>query len=80
VELHTILPLIHYLPPPIHRALLRRLGFEFFAKEENLNLLDKRTFLALLDPAIAHRCTVGWFHFLGLPSNILLSYGGTRAP
>lgn len=47
VELHTFLPLIHWLPGAKYRALLRRLGYDYFADVENLNLLDASTFLSL---------------------------------
>jgi ubiquinone/menaquinone biosynthesis C-methylase UbiE len=40
VEFHTVLPLVHWLPPPIFRTILRWLGRDFFASERNLNLLS----------------------------------------
>jgi SAM-dependent methyltransferase len=70
VELHTHLPLVHYLPARMYRALYRALGFEFFSREENLNLLDRRALLALVP---AGRSTALHAHrFLGLVSNFLL--------
>src|SRR5262249_24043552 len=39
VEFHTVLPLVHWLPKPAFRALMRATGREFFAAEENLNLM-----------------------------------------
>ena len=47
LELHTWLPLLHWLPDVAYRASLRRLGLEYFAEIENLNLLDARAFLSL---------------------------------
>lgn len=47
VELHTWLPVLHWLPDPAYRAALRRLGFRHFADIENLNLLDASSFLSL---------------------------------
>jgi ubiquinone/menaquinone biosynthesis C-methylase UbiE len=41
IELHTILPLLHWLPKFIHRKILKLLGLSFYAREENLNLLDR---------------------------------------
>ncbi|MDR0221761.1 MAG: class I SAM-dependent methyltransferase, partial [Lachnospiraceae bacterium] len=38
IELHTMLPLLHWLPPRMYRNILRRLNKPFFAQEENLNL------------------------------------------
>jgi len=39
VEVHTSLPLIHWLPAAKFRAVLRTIGLPFFAEEQNLNLL-----------------------------------------
>ena len=41
VEFHTVLPLLHWLPPRLYRSMLARLGREFFACEDNLNLLSR---------------------------------------
>lgn len=49
LEVHTGLPLLHYLPAHIYRKILRLLGMHFFAEEENLNLLSKRDFMKLFD-------------------------------
>jgi hypothetical protein len=42
IELHTAIPLIHWLPKDIHRRILKRIGKEFFAFEENLNLINEK--------------------------------------
>jgi hypothetical protein len=47
LELHTWLPLLHWLPDGAYRASLRRLGLDYFAEIENLNLLDVEAFLSL---------------------------------
>lgn len=39
IEFHTQLPLIHWLPKPLCRGILRRTGYGFFAEEGNLNLM-----------------------------------------
>jgi len=39
VEFHSILPLVHWLPPTWFRRILRWLGKDFWAEEANLNLL-----------------------------------------
>ena len=44
IEFHTKLPLIHLLNKQIHRKILSFLGFSFFSKEKNLNLLTKNDF------------------------------------
>jgi hypothetical protein len=42
VEHHTCLPLVHWLPKPWFRALLRRTRFAFYGREENLNHASAR--------------------------------------
>jgi SAM-dependent methyltransferase len=39
IEVHTGVPLLHLLPKPMFRALLRLFGFDFCAREENLNYI-----------------------------------------
>lgn len=73
VEFHTVLPLVHWLPTPVFRGLLKRTGYGFFADERNLNLLypsDVRHLcrrIGLTDVDIRSLKTFGW------PSNILLT-------
>ena len=43
IDFHTKIPFIHMFPKKIHRAILKLLKLEDFAKEENLNLLDIAT-------------------------------------
>jgi ubiquinone/menaquinone biosynthesis C-methylase UbiE len=40
IEFHTTLPLVHWLPPAMFRALLDRVGHRFYAQEANLNLMS----------------------------------------
>jgi hypothetical protein len=57
VEFHTVLPLLHWLPPGSYRAMLRTIGKEFFASEDNLNLLSRRALARLASAAgIANAC------------------------
>lgn len=51
IEHHTGLPLVHYLPLPAFRALLRRSPFAYWAKEAHLNPLNATEFEALFPPA-----------------------------
>jgi hypothetical protein len=39
IEFHTILPVVHWLPKPMFRYLMRKTGRAFFADENNLNLM-----------------------------------------
>ncbi len=38
-RIHTVLPLVHWLPKSLHRMAFRRTGYAFFADEANLNLM-----------------------------------------
>lgn len=70
VELHTMLPLLHWLPHQLYRPVYHRLGFDFFSREEHLNLLDRDSLGALVPTGI--EVDIGEHRFLGLPSNLLL--------
>ena len=58
IEHHTGLPLVHYLPLPTFRALLRRSPFAYWAEEANLNPLDAADFKSLFpsgkSPEVRH--------------------------
>lgn len=70
-DLHTQLPLLHYLPGRVYRPIYRLLGFEFFSREENLNLLDRKALASLVPED--REFGIRTHKFLGLPSNLLLS-------
>ena len=66
VEHHTCMPLLHWLPQPWFRAILRRTGFAFYAREENLNQVSATQILEWFPadrrPRIARTgIGVGWF-------------------
>jgi ubiquinone/menaquinone biosynthesis C-methylase UbiE len=42
IEFHTVLPIVHWLPRKVFRRILVMSGKEFFASEQNLNLLSAR--------------------------------------
>lgn len=69
VEFHSILPLVHWLPATWFRRILRWLGRDFWAKEENLNLLSHAEVLSML-PANA-RVRTHHHKLLGLVSNLI---------
>ncbi|MBI1214683.1 MAG: methyltransferase domain-containing protein [Alphaproteobacteria bacterium] len=73
VEFHTILPLVHWLPKPKFRALLRAIGKEFFAKEENLNLMTGSEVEKACREAGIADFSVDIMPLCGWPANILLS-------
>ena len=65
-ETHTGLPLVHYLPPPAFRALLRATGYDTWATEEQLNLLTAGSLARLFPRGSAVRVEYagigpGWF-------------------
>jgi len=47
IEVHTGLPLIHILPLSIFRKLTRSTKFDYFSREENLNMLSSNSFKKL---------------------------------
>ncbi len=55
VDVHTMLPLLHWLPDAAYRAVLRRVGLGYFGDVENLNLLDRRSFHDLLPASRRNR-------------------------
>src|SRR5262245_52937613 len=72
IEVHTVLPLIHYLPPEIFRAILRRLGRDFFAHEANLNLMSRTTLTDAARLARIGKFQIEAVSLAGWPSNLLL--------
>jgi SAM-dependent methyltransferase len=50
VELHTLLPFVHWLPRPVRRRIYRTTGRGFWADEANLNLIPARELVALFPP------------------------------
>jgi ubiquinone/menaquinone biosynthesis C-methylase UbiE len=72
IELHTALPLIHWLPKNIHRKILTLVGKSFFSLEQNLNLLTKHELKRLCEENGIKKYKILTAKFLGLPSNLLL--------
>jgi hypothetical protein len=73
IEFHSVLPLVHWLPRPWFRRLLRGTRYEFFAREENLNLLDRKDILRLCSGLNGCAVTVESHRLFGMPSNLLVS-------
>jgi SAM-dependent methyltransferase len=72
VDLHTGLPLLHWLPQSAHQAALRRLKMDFWASTDNLNLLSAGSFLDLFPPGATVELIK--FRTAGMTSN-LIAYG-----
>jgi hypothetical protein len=68
MEMHTLLPLLHWLPVHWHRAILRRLGMTFWAQEQHLNLLSVASIRRLL-PRPGH-ADIRLLWSVGFPSNL----------
>lgn len=73
VEFHTLLPLLHWLPPPTFRRILRRLGHDVLSREENLNLLGAKDIHALCQALQIRNYKIDSVRLGGLSSNLLLT-------
>src|SRR5258708_36283254 len=72
VEFHTVLPLVHWLPKEIFRALMRGTGRGFFADERNLNLMTARALSRAASANSGFSHDVSSVPLGGWPSNLLL--------
>jgi hypothetical protein len=72
VEFHTLVPFLHWLPAPLFRKALTGLHREFFAAEENLNLLSSGTLAQAARAAGLSRLRISSVGLLGWPTNLLL--------
>lgn len=72
VELHTAMPLLHWLPPRLYRRIYRMIGLSFFAEEANLNLLDAGDIRAMTAAHLGWRFGHAHGRLLGLASNLIL--------
>jgi ubiquinone/menaquinone biosynthesis C-methylase UbiE len=80
IEFHTVLPVVHWLPKPLFRNLMRRTGRSFFAEEANLNLMTARELGRAAAGIAGFSGTVSTVHLAGWPSNLLLTMRRDRAP
>lgn len=72
VEVHTSIPLLHWLPAPAYRALLRRIGLDFFADEAHLNLLGAADLRVLCSDLGATHVDIQPMRLAGWTSNLML--------
>ncbi len=72
IEVHTSLPLLHWLPKGWHRAILSYFGYSYYCTEENLNLMDKRNLQCIAATLVDFTVTIHSVSLYGLPSNLLL--------
>lgn len=73
VEVHTLLPLIHWLPKKIHRLFLRSIGLSFYAMEENLNLLSHQELAQICMQLNIRQFSITAIKTFGFKSNLLLT-------
>jgi hypothetical protein len=78
VEVHTQLPLVHWLPKPTFRRLLAGTKYSFFSREEHLNLLGRGELLGMARALPDWVASIEPLRLLGWPSNLLLTL--RRAP
>jgi hypothetical protein len=72
VEFHTVLPLLHWLPPHLFRQVLTAMGKGFFADENNLNLLSRAALLGVARQAGISGAKVRTIALGGWPTNLIL--------
>lgn len=72
VEIHTLLPLLHWLPKSLHRTLLKCLGLTFYSQEENLNLMDRKSLSTLCQELGIQNFSIRGLYTLGFTSNLVL--------
>jgi ubiquinone/menaquinone biosynthesis C-methylase UbiE len=72
IEAHTILPLLHWLPKSLHRKMLNVLGLPFYAREENLNLLDSKILSRFCEELGVKHYEIKRVTTLGFTSNLIL--------
>ena len=72
IDFHTTLPLIHYLPKKIHRKILKFLGLNFYASEENLNLLSEKNLKNMCKELNLKKFKIIKHKLLFLTSNLIL--------
>ncbi len=72
VELHSVMPLIHWLPAPLFRRVLRTLRHHQLAEEANLNLMSRSDLLRLASAAGIPGARVEQARLAGWTSNLLL--------
>ncbi len=72
VELHTAIPLLHFLPKRIYRKILAAMGENYWSQEENLNLLSRKELTSLFPQET--QVSIDSVSIFGIPTN-LIAYG-----
>jgi hypothetical protein len=72
IEMHTKLPLLHFLPKKLFRYIINFFGDDFFCYEKNLNLLSVNDLIKLCFNAKIKEYIITYNYFLFFKSNIIL--------
>jgi hypothetical protein len=72
IEFHTLIPFAHWLPPSLFRRFCRTANLEFFASEDNLNLLSASQLRRIAAASGLENFDVRAVSLAGWPSNLLL--------
>lgn len=72
LEMHTCLPLVHWLPTRVYRKIFMLLGFNYYADKKNLNLLTLRELDNLAGKVGFKKYRIITKKILGFDSNYLL--------
>ena len=73
LETHTKILFLHWLPKKYFRSLLSKIGMEFFAQEQNLNLLSLTDLRKIVLELNLEGVEFKYIKFFGIPSNIVLT-------
>lgn len=69
IEHHTGIPLLHFLPATVFRALIRNTTYRYWSKEETLNQLTAQQFAQLLPSEV--RVSIHKISVVGFVSNLV---------
>lgn len=72
IEFHTKIPFIHWLPKKFYTKLLKLFGLNFFANEENLNLLSEFDLKLIMKKFNHIKYEIKYIKFCFIKSNIIL--------
>lgn len=73
IEFHSLLPLVHWLPPSTFRGLLRGTRYDFFSRAENLNLVGRAEIRKLCIRLTGCAVVIDSLRLLGLTSNLMVT-------
>lgn len=72
LDLHTLIPIIHWFPKRIHRIILKMVGHNFLSKEKNLNLLNSADLKKICEIIKIKKYIIDNIKIFGFKSNLIL--------